>query len=61
MNTFSRLVRSNTPPVEPHGGGESAHLERRDVGVGDVAMYILDLRQVLLWHVHKLRRAHLIG
>lgn len=46
---------------QPHGGGEQAHLERRDVGVGDVAVYILDLRQVLLWHVHKLRRAHLIG
>lgn len=25
-----------------------ANLERRDVGVGDVAVYILNLRQVLL-------------
>lgn len=38
-----------------------ADLERRDVGVGHVAVHILDLRQVLLGHVHKLRGAHLVG
>lgn len=37
------------------------NLERRDVGMGHVAMHILDLRQVLLGHVHKLRGAHLVG
>lgn len=31
------------------------------MGVGDVAVYILDLRQVLLRHVHQLGGAHLIG
>lgn len=34
--------------AQANDGGELAHLERRDVGVGDVAVYILDLRQVLL-------------
>lgn len=29
--------------------------------MGHVAVHILDLRQVLLGHVHKLRGAHLIG
>lgn len=29
--------------------------------MGDIAVDILNLRQVLLGHVHKLRGAHLIG
>ena len=41
--------------------GLGLYLERRDVGVGNVAVHILDLRQVLLGHVHKLRGAHLVG
>lgn len=43
---------------EKHWG---ADLERRDVGVGHVAVHILDLGEVLLRHMHKLRGAHLIG
>lgn len=36
-------VGSKLAPVEANSRCEIAHLERRDVGVGDVAVYILDL------------------
>lgn len=39
----------------------STYLKRWNVGVGYVAVHILDLRKVLLRHVHQLRRPHLIG
>lgn len=39
----------------------AANLERRDVGMGHVAVHIFDLRQILLGHVHELRGAHLVG
>lgn len=29
--------------------------------MGHVAMHILNLREILLGHVHKLRRTHLVG
>lgn len=41
--------------------GRGADLERRDVGMGHVAVNILDLGQVLLGHVHELGGAHLVG
>lgn len=41
--------------------GWDADLERGDVGMGHVAVHILDLRQVLLGHVHELRSTHLVG
>lgn len=41
--------------------GCGADLQRRDVGMGHVAVHILDLRQVLLGHVHELRGTHLVG
>lgn len=55
---FLRLVLNKT-----HTGSArtDADLERRDVGVWHEAVHILDLGQVLLGHVHKFRRAHLIG
>lgn len=41
--------------------GAPTDLERGDVRVRDVAVHVLDLRQVLLRHVHQLRRSHLVG
>lgn len=42
-------------------GSWFANLKRRDVGVGHIAVHILDLRKVLLRHVHKFRGVHLIS
>lgn len=41
-------ARCKKPILEQCERGWHANLERRDVGVGHVAVHILDLRQVLL-------------
>ncbi len=41
--------------------GWHTNLDRRDVGMGHIAVHILNLRQVLLRHVYKLRGVHLIS
>ena len=59
-------VMVSMPGAKAHTGIDgrevwSANLERRDVGMGHVAVHILDLGQVLLGYVHELRGAHLVG
>lgn len=39
---------------------DKPHLHGGDVGVADVSMHILDLRQVLLGHLDQLRRHRLL-
>lgn len=39
---------------------DKSHLHGGDVGVADVSMHILDLRQVLLGHLDQLRRHSLL-